>query len=525
MNRKPDIDVDAELARMRDEHRQREDLNTNGHSSDQKIIVPNSGVGPFDDLWPTDDSSEKSSWLPLDEKLLGDDRAPAPALDFDALPPAWCEWIRQMADDCGSPADYVASNLVGTASAILGNARRVRAGDGWVEQPHLWVANVGAPSSNKTPALRPFQTACSQIELKDRPAFEAAMAKYKEEKDLAGAAEAAWKAEIKEAFSKGETRPAKPEAAEPPKAPTEPPVLVIDTTTERVQMLLVDNHRGLVLVRSELAGFLGQLEKHGSSDADRGYYLESWDGHVYMVDRIKYEDGARIVPYNSLAMVASVQPDKLETVFAGPNDGLFTRFLYTFPEPTASHPLTGQGNRDRIKCLLNAFDCLHSLTWARDHEGRPTPELLDVDDDGAGSAAAAPGDLRGNQRGRTRHLGYVARKEPRASAPARLGVRVSPVGLSRRWRAASHRERRIRSARGAVPPILRIDAGAHSRRPGLQRGAARRRRARPVHSRHKARAHKRTAGLPAARLPLSPQGRTAESRVCRTCGRRLGPKA
>ena len=125
-----------------------------------------------------------SGWPKLDKRLLGNDRAPAPTLNLDALPQAWTNLVRQMAEDCGSSPDYIASNLIGTASALLGNARRVRAGDGWIEQPHLWIANVGAPSSNKTPALRPFQAACSEIELKDRPAFEEALAKYKETKEL-----------------------------------------------------------------------------------------------------------------------------------------------------------------------------------------------------------------------------------------------------------------------------------------------------------------------------------------------------
>jgi Protein of unknown function (DUF3987) len=321
-------------------------------------------------------------WPALDKKLLGDDRAPAPALNFDALPQAWTEWVRQMAEDCGSSADYVASNLIGTASAVLGNVRRVRAGEGWTEQPHLWIANVGAPSSNKTPALRPFQAACSEIEQKHRPAFEEALVKYREGKELAAAEEAAWKAKIKDAVSEGKTPPKKPRAAEAPTPPKEPRVLVIDTTTERVQMLLVDNPRGLILVRSELAGFLGQLEKHGSSDADRGFYLESWDGGVYYVDRIKYEDGAKIVRHNSLAIVASVQPDKLEPVFSGPNDGLFTRFLYTFPEPVPPQPLQGDGNKERIAALRNAFDRLRSLPWAHDYDGREVPELLNVEDEG-----------------------------------------------------------------------------------------------------------------------------------------------
>ena len=147
-------------------------------------------------------------------------------------------------------------------------------------------------------------------------------------------------------------------------------------------MLLAANPRGLIVVRSELAGFLGQLEKHGSSDAERGFYNKSWDGGVYYVDRIKYEEGAKLIKYNSLAIVASVQPDKLQQVFSGPNDGLFTRFLYIFSEPVPPRPPKNQGNKERIACLRDAFDRLHSLAWSHDYEGREVPGLLDVENDG-----------------------------------------------------------------------------------------------------------------------------------------------
>ena len=86
--------------------------------------------------------------------------------------------------------------------------------------------------------------------------------------------------------------------------------------------------------------------------------------------------------YNSLAIVASVQPDKLQQVFSGPNDGLFTRFLYIFSEPVPPRPPKNQGNKERIACLRDAFDRLHSLAWSHDYEGREVPGLLDVENDG-----------------------------------------------------------------------------------------------------------------------------------------------
>jgi hypothetical protein len=137
------------------------------------------------------------------------------------------------------------------------------------------------------------------------------------------------------------------------------------------------------LDRSELSGFLGQLEKHGSADGDRAFFLESWDGGPYSVDRVKHTEGGKLIRFNSLAIVATVQPDKLVTVFSGPDDGLFTRFLFIMPEPVPPQPPRNHGgNQERIACLRTAFDRLHLLTWAHDYEGREVPELLNIDDEG-----------------------------------------------------------------------------------------------------------------------------------------------
>jgi hypothetical protein len=83
-----------------------------------------------------------SAWPDPDMRLIKDDRLPVPAFDWEALPPAHKDLIKHMADDCGAPPDYVAAAQIGTASAVLGNVRRVSPWEGWVEQPHLWFALV-----------------------------------------------------------------------------------------------------------------------------------------------------------------------------------------------------------------------------------------------------------------------------------------------------------------------------------------------------------------------------------------------
>ncbi len=55
---------------------------------------------------------------------------PAPAFDLEALPPGWVGWIITTAQDCNAPPDYVAANLIGVSSSVIGNVRRVSPWEG-----------------------------------------------------------------------------------------------------------------------------------------------------------------------------------------------------------------------------------------------------------------------------------------------------------------------------------------------------------------------------------------------------------
>src|SRR6516162_431133 len=84
-------------------------------------------------------------WPEPDMRLIGDDRAPPPALEDDALPAGWGAWITGAANACSCPRDYIAAALIAAASAWIGNARRIAATADWIEPVHLWFALIGPP--------------------------------------------------------------------------------------------------------------------------------------------------------------------------------------------------------------------------------------------------------------------------------------------------------------------------------------------------------------------------------------------
>jgi putative DNA primase/helicase len=323
---------------------------------------------------------DSRAWPDLDLNLAKDDRAPPPPFDESILSSPLLEWARRTADDCSTPIDYVAGGLIGTASAMLGNARRVSPWAPWVEHPFIWIALVGNPSSGKTPALMPFKNALMTVESDAQPGHAEAMRRWEAEREKAAARAEAWKKEIKVAAAKGGAAPEKPRDADTPRQPTPSRLVIVDATTEEAANLLARNHRGLVLVRSELSGWVGQLDRYGGNGADRAFYLESWDGGPHTIDRVKHNGEPVQVRYCSLAIIGGLQPDKLRDVFSGPDDGLAERFSYIWPDPVPPHRPNSRGANERAGLLLRIFRRLRSLDWDRDGTGLTIPKIIRVDD-------------------------------------------------------------------------------------------------------------------------------------------------
>src|SRR4029077_8054635 len=81
--------------------------------------------------------------------------------------------------------------------------------------------------------------------------------------------------------------PPRPEDAEEPPRPGRKRIITNDPTVEKVGRIVLENPKGLMLFRDELAGWIGALDKYGGSGGDRAFYLEGYGGRAYSVDRIK----------------------------------------------------------------------------------------------------------------------------------------------------------------------------------------------------------------------------------------------
>jgi hypothetical protein len=323
-------------------------------------------------------------WPAPDMRLVNDDRPPAPTLDDDALPAGWEAWITADAAARACPRDYVAAGLVGAASGWINNTRRIAATADWIEAAHLWFALIGAPSTGKTPALRPTIDASGRLEREAEPAWHDKLARYKRDAEAASATDKAWREQVVRAIKDKKAPPERPADAEAPDQPPRPRVITMDTSTEALQRLLADNPRGLLHVRDELAGWLGSFDRYGGNGADRSFYLECWNGGAYVSDRIKFNGVPLRIEHASLAILGGMVPDRLRAALADADDGLPARFIFVWPDPAPIAPLCECSDADaknRRTKLQKAAERLRALEMGADDRGAPAPLALPLDAD------------------------------------------------------------------------------------------------------------------------------------------------
>lgn len=188
-------------------------------------------------------TTDDDRWPEPDRRLVEDDRAPAPKLDDDALPAGWDEWTEKEASARGCPRDYLAAALIAAASTWIGNSRHVAVNETWSEPPHLWLALIGAPSTGKTPALKPIIEACRAIEREAEPEWQAAKAEHTRLAEAAHALEEQWQADVRVATKSGHPAPSRPPLADTPAEPPMPRLVAMDATTEELQHLLAAQPR------------------------------------------------------------------------------------------------------------------------------------------------------------------------------------------------------------------------------------------------------------------------------------------
>ncbi|TCP36535.1 DUF3987 domain-containing protein [Sphingomonas sp. BK235] len=266
--------------------------------------------------------------------ILTGGRTTPPTMPTDIFGSLW-PLISDLAAGAGAPVDYVAVGVLGAAASLIGAKRRVQpfaTTPKWQEPCVLWVAPVGDPSSNKSPAIDAATEPLSLLEHELAQQHKSRLINYQTEQERARAEKAEWQSLVKAATKDGVSTPSMPTAAQEPEEPQRPRLHVKDATPEAMSDILAGNPNGTLHLRDELAAWLTSFERY--SPGGREFWLEAYGGRPHVVDRKSNKNGPLFIPFNGVTVLGGIQPEKLrDCLLKTADDGLVPRFLWVWPDP------------------------------------------------------------------------------------------------------------------------------------------------------------------------------------------------
>jgi hypothetical protein len=285
----------------------------------------------------TNDTGSGASWDDPDWSLLDDRRGTLPEFPAGVLTAKWEEWLARAAHGAGVTRGHVAVPLLAAAASLIGTARRIRPSRSWSEPLTLWTSIVGFSGTGKTPGISVTKRALSLIESTRKDHVSELQRRHDTKSQTAKAAAKQWKDAVEEAVMANQRPPEMPVAAMDPGLFVTPRLYVSEATIERHAVLLQARPRGMLLMSDELASLFLNMGRY-SGGSDKEFWLEAWNGHHYVVERM----GRPPVQIDHLliGMTGGFQPDKLARSFKGDSDGMHARVLFAWPDEPAFHGLT-----------------------------------------------------------------------------------------------------------------------------------------------------------------------------------------
>lgn len=269
-------------------------------------------------------------WGEPDMGVLRLHRRLPPPLPLEVFGQPWGDWITGAARAAACPLDYVAAPLLASASALIGHAQWPQASPGWSEPPHLWIGGVGDSGDGKSPGADCLlRDVLPEIERRMLADFPDRLREWRASCEFEKAADQRWEEDVRKAQKHGAQAPLPPVCTAGPE-PQSPRLRQNDVTIEKVASLLATAApKGLLIVRDELAGWIGGMTAY--HDAGRAFWVESYGGRPYRVERVKHPEPI-VIARLAVAVYGTTQPDKLALLMRGADDGLLARNLWSWPD-------------------------------------------------------------------------------------------------------------------------------------------------------------------------------------------------
>ena len=272
-------------------------------------------------------------WGDPDMGILQLRRRSPPALPIEIFGSAWGNWIVDAAAAAACPPDYVAAPLLSSASALIGHARWAQATETWTEPPHLWAVSVGDSGDGKSPGIDTLhREVLPELERRMIGDFPERLREWRAAAEFDKAAEKQWQDNVRTAQKDGKAVPPPPRPIVSRVEPQRPRLRQHDITIEKVALVLASAApKGLLIVRDEIAGWIDGMATY--NPAGRAFWIESYGGRPYRVERVKHPDPIEITRL-AVAVNGGTQPERLQKLLNTTDDGLLARMQWFWPDPT-----------------------------------------------------------------------------------------------------------------------------------------------------------------------------------------------
>jgi putative DNA primase/helicase len=342
---------------------------------------------------PTIAGSDPRTW-PADawpKPLPLPDGMPAVAsFDYAMLPDRLCPWVHDVSERMQCPPDFVAIPMIAAAGNLIGRrcAIRPKANDSWTEFPNLWACIVGRSGEMKSPSMSSALAPIKRLEARAQAKYDAEQEEWKIDSEVSKARADAVKAEAIKDLKKNPRALVDRFAFAPPEADEAPTLRRYTATSATVEALgerLIENPRGLLIVRDELPPLLNILSREENAEL-RGFFMSGWNASEgWSFDRIGR--GHRRVPSVCLGIVGGAQPgpllDYLRASMRGgaSDDGMLARFgLLVWPETGGKWRNVDRAEDGSAKELafsvFDELDVLDAMDRGAEREADDAPPFL-----------------------------------------------------------------------------------------------------------------------------------------------------
>lgn len=316
--------------------------------------------------------------------------APVPPFPDDLLPERLRPWVADIAERMQCPVDFVAVPVMVALGSLIGRSIGIRpqARTDWTVVPNQWGCMIGRPGVKKSPSMDAGLAPMDQLAARAREEY----AKAVQEAEL--------KAEVEELRTKAAHREASKLLAGDLKAdvthllarstndtgaPLARRYSTHDTSYQKLGEILIENPRGILVIRDELVSLLRGLDDERRTE-ERGFYLSGWNGTGnYTFDRIGR--GANLhVPGLCIGLIGTTQPGRIAAYVrdamreTAADDGLIQRFgLLVWPDVSGDfREVDRWPDNDAKREAFKVFETLDKLSAAAvgaaqdtDHRGEP----------------------------------------------------------------------------------------------------------------------------------------------------------